>query len=104
MYMTCWAVVGLATGVFSLMIHDYTLSGKDTDTYILVSTLFFAILGLILPWNIVKNITRVAGAAAGNTPFLFMLVLLVLVIVFFYVYKLFLIYLAGIWLEYYPQL
>jgi hypothetical protein len=101
--MFCWAVAGFLAGVFGLLIHDYSLAGKDTNTHILVSTLLFAALGLVLPWNILKRITAFVGMIAENTPFIFMILLLVLVIVFLYTYKWFLMYFTGVWLDYFPS-
>ncbi|MGD0338202.1 MAG: hypothetical protein ABSB78_05385 [Bacteroidota bacterium] len=100
-YMFCWSVIGFFAGVFATMTEEHGTADKSTGTQILISSLLFAVIGLLVPWGVVKRISGFVARPVESAPIIFRIILVILVVVLLFNYKWVLIYLSEIWLEYF---
>jgi|GEM_PF-3481920 cation transport ATPase len=85
-YILCWSVAGFFVGLNVSLLEISELAHKNAGIQILISSIIFTVIGLFLPWNVIRRMRK------KPISIYFILGVLIITSILWYVYAWFLVH------------
>jgi hypothetical protein len=91
-YIFCWSVVGFFAGILVSLLAISELAHKNAGIQVLISTIIFTVIGLFLPWNVIKRRLIFDSERKKNISIFVIMGVLIITIILWNIYTWFLVH------------